>query len=777
MGLLQPGDWKARWITADPSLPLFRTVFHITKPIRHAELFICGLGFFEARLNGQAVDDAVLEPGWTNYRKTCLYRTFDLTGRVKPGENVLGVLLGNGMYNVTGGRYAKFTGSFGPPKLLAQIHLDFADGTSVCIPTDSSWKTTAGPITFSCIYGGEDYDARRECAGWDHPGFDAKGWNAAAITDGPGGRLSSRSAPPIRVMQEFRTARVTQPKPGVFVYDLGQNFSGWPLLSAKGPAGAVVKLITGELLDSGGLVSQASSGSPVSFSYTLNGNGKETWHPRFTYTGFRYVQVEGAVPDSEPAAPQDLPRVLKLSGQFTHSSATTVGEISCSNPDIGRIHALITAAIRSNLQSVLTDCPHREKLGWLEVPHLLAGGLTFNFDMAAFYTKTIEDMREAQLDNGLVPDIAPEYTVFKGGFRDSPEWGSAYVLSPWIVWQVYGDRRILEEHYEDMKRYVAYLGGKAQDNILSDGLGDWCDIGPKGPGISQLTSLGLTSTAVYYQDIEILRHAATLLGRADDAKTYTDLSAAVRATFNARFFSSETNQYDRASQTANAMPLRLRLAEETRRRAVLDNLVHDIRNRGNRVTAGDVGFSYVVRALTDAERGDVLYDMVRQSDGPGYLYQLKKGATTLTEAWDTNPRCSQNHCMLGHIEEWFFRGLGGIRSDPAGPGFSKFMIRPQITGDLTWVKVRYDSVRGPISSSWHRDHDKLIMEVAVPANTTATVYVPARDERSVTESGQRASEADGVQFLRTEGGTVVFAVASGTYRFATDLAPVVPGGQ
>lgn len=769
MGLLQPDDWQARWITAPgEGLPLMRTSFRADKPVRRAELALCGLGFFEAHLNGNSIDDAVLEPGWTNYRKTCLYRVYDLTERIVSGENALGVMLGNGMYNVTGGRYVKFTGSFGPPKLIAQLHLDFADGASTCVASDGAWRTTPGPIMFSCIYGGEDYDARRECAGWDRPGFDASAWSAATVTEGPGGRLSSRGAPPIKVMQEFKTTRVTRPRPGIYVYDLGQNFSGWPRLAVRGPAGATVKLIPGELLDGDGLVSQVSSGGPVWFSYTLKGSGTETWHPRFSYYGFRYVQVEGAAPEGEAGAPGDLPQVVELGGQFVHSSAARVGEISCSNPDIGRIHNLITAAIRSNLQSVLTDCPHREKLGWLEVSHLLAAGITYNYDVPAFYTKICEDMREAQLEDGMVPDIAPEYTVFKDGFRDSPEWGSAYVQSPWMVWETYGDRRLVEEHYEGMKRYVAYLGSRAQGNIVSHGLGDWYDIGPKRPGESQLTSKGLTATAVYYQDIETLRQAAELLGRAEDARAYRDLAAQVRAAFNANFLQPETNQYDRASQTANAMPLRLGLVEQPRRAAVVENLIQEIRGRGNRVTAGDVGFSYVVRALTDAEHGEVLYDMVCQSDGPGYLYQLKKNATTLTEAWDTNPRSSQNHCMLGHVEEWFFRGLGGIRSDPAGPGFAKFIIRPQIVADLKWVKVSYNSVRGRIATTWKRDGNQLALEVTIPANTVATVHVPAEDKGSVRESGKPAAQVEGLRFLRMEGGAAVFTVPSGAWRFVAN---------
>jgi alpha-L-rhamnosidase len=333
-------------------------------------------------------------------------------------------MLGNGMYNVVGGRYTKFTGSFGPPKLIAQLDIEHADGTTARLVSDRTWRSIPGPIVFSCIYGGEDYDARKERAGWDQPGFDASAWRAAQECEGPGGRLSTRSAPAIKVMETFNATKVTQPRLGLWVYDFGQNFSGWPKLSVKGPAGATVKMVTGELLDVNGLVSQRSSGSPVWFAYTLKGNGTETWQPRFSYSGFRYVQVEGAVPASETTSASGLPRIQNLVGQFLYPDTSVDGQFSCSNPEVNRVHALILAAIKSNFKSVLTDCPHREKLGWLECSHLLAGCFMYNYDCARFYAKIANDMREAQLDNGLVPDIAPEYVVFDGGFRDSPEWGA-----------------------------------------------------------------------------------------------------------------------------------------------------------------------------------------------------------------------------------------------------------------------------------------------------------------------------------------------------------------
>ncbi|MHB8521756.1 MAG: family 78 glycoside hydrolase catalytic domain [Limisphaerales bacterium] len=772
MGLLEAKDWQARWIAAEtspaparPPLPLLRREFQVTRSVQRATVFVCGLGFYELRLNGEKVGDQVLDPGWTNYRKTCLYATYDVTGQIVRGANAFGVMLGNGMYNVTGGRYVKFTGSYGPPKLILQLRLDFADGTSTQVVTDESWRGAPGPLTFSCIYGGEDCDARREQAGWDKPGFNDSAWQPAAVVEGPGGRLVSQSDPPIKLMNRFKTVKVTEPRPGVFVYDLGQNFSGWPQLTVRGPAGATVKLTPGELLEPNGLVSQRSSGGPTYFSYTLKGEGIETWHPRFSYYGFRYVQVEGGVPRDRASTAVAQPVVLGLEGQFIHSSARTVGRFECSNALLNRIHSLVLAAIESNLQSVLTDCPHREKLGWLEVSHLLGPAIMFNYDVPALYAKICRDMAASQLENGLVPDIAPEYTVFGGGFRDSPEWGSACAVNPWLLYQRYGDTSALAQNYDVIARYVGYLGRQAKDHIVSHGLGDWYDIGPKPPGESQLTTKGLTATAIYYQDIEILGRTAALLGKNEDARKWTALAAEVRRAFNARFFNAATSQYDRGSQTANAMPLVLGLVEPGDEAAVLASLVKDVRSRGNQVTAGDIGFRYLVEALRTGGHSDVLFDLVTRRDGPGYAMQLAKGATTLTEAWDADAASSQNHCMLGHVEEWFYTGLGGINPDPTGPGFRKLIIKPQIVGDLTWVRVSYEYVSGTVRSAWQIDKRRLLLDVTIPPNTTAMVYVPTLDAAKVTEGGKPAAKVKGVEFVRQENRAAVYHVGPGVYRF------------
>jgi alpha-L-rhamnosidase len=732
MAVMDRSAWKAFWIahprasiTAGP-LPIFRKEFKLDRPVRRALALICGAGFHELRVNGVKAGDHVLAPAWTNYRQTVLYEALDVTPMLRPGANAIGVLVGNGFYNVAGGRYSKYTGSFGHPRLLFQLHLEFEDGGAAEVASDASWRVHDGPITFSDVYGGEDFDARLEPAGWDRPGFDDSRWPNARAAEGGGGDLRAQSSPPVRVQETFRTVRVTQPRPNVFVYDLGQNFAGWPKIEVSGPAGARVHMVPGELLDGDGLVTQRSSGGPQSFNYTLRGEGRETWSPRFSYYGFRYVQVEGAAPGSAAVAGAAV--LHRLEGEFVHLDAPRAGRFHCSNDLFNRIHRLIDAAVRSNLQHVLTDCPHREKLGWLEQLYLMGPSLLLNWDLRAFLPKEIRDIREAQTADGLIPGIAPEYVVFgwfHRGFRDSPEWGSAGIFAPWMAWQWYGDRKPLEESYEAMKRYAQYLSKQATDNLLNYGLGDWYDIGPKGPGPSQLTPLGVTATATYYAGLRTLEHAARLLDRGADAREFAAKAAEVRGAFQKAFFKPDQNTYATSSQTALAMPLALGLAPEPARGALIERLVEDIRRRGSHTSAGDVGYTYVVRALLEAGRSDVLFDMASRTDPPSYGAQLASGATSLTEAWDANPHSSQNHLMLGHIEQWFYGGLAGIRPDLDTPGLRRVDIRPEVVGDVTSVEASWETFRGPVEVRWTIESDMFRMKLSVPPGMTARVYLPA----------------------------------------------------
>jgi alpha-L-rhamnosidase len=773
----QAPEWRAKWIAADNTdesagskpMPLFRKRFHAGDPVKQALLYVSGLGQYEFRINGAKVGDDQLTPGWSDYRKTVFYDTYDVTSMLRRGANALGIMLGNGMYRVpnTPGRYTKFTGTFGPPKCVAQLHIEFAVGKSVDIVTDETWKTAPGPIVFSNTYGGEDYDARRERSGWDRPAFDVAGWNPVVVTDGPGGVLRPELAPPIRVMHTYTPARRTEPGPGVIVYDLGQNFAGWPAIAVSGPAGSTVKLIPGELLNEDGTVSQRSSGGPQWFSYTLKGSGTEHWQPRFGYYGFRYVQVEAA--GANPGKPR--PHIVSLTGEAVHTSSESIGSFSSSDDRLNRIHTLIVRAIENNSVSLFTDCPHREKLGWLEEVHLLASAMLYDFDFSGLYAATARNIADSQKQDepnaGRVAEIAPQYVVFgvDGGiFDDSPEWGSTAVLAPWYVYQRDGNLPALLSHLDVMRRYVDYLSTRANNNIIAYGLGDWYDIGPGEPGVSKLTTPGVTATAIYYQDLRALEKTLVLAGRAEESRTYATRADAVRNDFNARFFDAANHRYDKGSQTAQAMPLVVGLAPDDERAHILDTLVADIRAHNNHVTAGDIGFHYVVNALLEGGRSDVLYDMLERTDAPSYGYQLAQGATALTEAWDANPSSSQDHFMLGHAEEWFYRGLGGINIDFTAEPSRRLVLRPQIVGKLSEVHTRYVSTWGPIESNWRRGAAQTEYDFTIPANAQATVEVLTASTEALRVDGAVAAQAPGIISSKIEPGKVELVLGSGHYR-------------
>ncbi|MFD2720617.1 family 78 glycoside hydrolase catalytic domain [Hymenobacter monticola] len=790
-GLFAPSDWKgAAWIAYEQlpadrvtvlpvdgkkdayngnnTLPLLRKQFVAKKQPVKATLYISGLGQFEAVLNGQKVGNHFLDPGWTKYDKQAQYVAFDVTSQVKGGANALGVMLGNGFYYVppVKERYRKLKSAFGYPKLICRLALNFADGTQQDVVSDPSWQTAAGPVTFSSIYGGEDYNATLEQAGWATAGFDAHKWRPVIAVDGPA-ELVAQQQEPLRVFDTFRAQSVAQVQPGKWVYDYGQNASGIIELQVKGRRGDTVRIAPAELLAADKTITQKNVGRGFYFTYVLKGNGVETWRPRFTYYGFRYAQVEGGVPKGE-SNPQHRPEIVGLAALHTRNAAAQVGEFSCSNDLLNRTHKLIDWSIKSNLASVFTDCPHREKLGWLEETHLMGASMRYGYDIAALGRKTLADMRASQTAEGLVPEIAPEYVKFEWGgdiFRDSPEWGSASIILPWYLYQWYGDRPALAENYEMMRRYVAYLGTQANGHIITKGLGDWYDLGPKPPGTSQLTPMGVTGTATYYYDLSILAQIARLLGKTADATAYEQLGAEVKTAFNQKFFNPATKQYATGSQTANAMAMYMGLVAPADKAAVIENIVQDIRSRDNTLTAGDIGYRYLLRVLEDAGRSDVIFAMNNRSDVPGYGYQLAHGATALTESWAALPTVSNNHLMLGHLQEWLYGGLAGIRPAEESVAFDKIDIRPEPVGDVRSARATHLSPYGLIVSDWKKVGYGFALTVTIPVNATATIYLPATASARITEGGQPLAKHPELQSLGFAEGRARVKVGSGTYHF------------
>lgn len=755
-------------ITAKNALPQFRKEIAVPKTLKSATAFISGLGHFELFLNGAKVGDHVLDPGWTQYDQEAQYVTFDITRQLKKGANTVAVMLGNGFFNIPNERYKKLVVTYGYPMFIAHLLLEYTDGSTETIVSDQSWKATQSPITFSSVFGGEDYDATQEQTGWMLTGYDDRPWKNALVIQ-PSIRLTAQAQDPIKVHEIFTARRATSPKKGVWIYDLGQNMSGLPQLTVTGKRGAPVKLTPAELLTDSSLADQRAVGPVVFFTYTLRGKGlsgsiAETWHPQFTYYGFRYVQVEGAVPAGEPN-PDKLPVISEIKGLHTRADARRVGTFTSSSTLFNKIDTLIDWGIRSNMASVLTDCPHREKLGWLEQTHLMGASMHYNYDVARFFAKTVHDMQVAQTPDGLIPSVAPEYPRFGGGFRDSPEWGSAAVIMPWYLYQWYGNKQLLIESFPMMQRYVAYLGTKTKNNILTHGLGDWYDLGPKELGPSQLTPRGITATAIYYYDLGILAQTARLLGKAPEADSYVQQAATVRRAFNEKYYDAKTGQYGTGSQTANAMALYLNLVEPQNRATVTANLINNLKVINSTLTAGDVGYRYLLLALGQAGAADVVYAMNNRSDVPGYGYQLKRGATALTESWQANTDASNNHLMLGHLMEWFYADLAGIQDAPTAIAGKEVVIHPQLVGDITFVKGNYESPYGLVVSQWKKSASGVEMTVEVPVNTTAMVYVPTDNAASVTEGGKPVIQVKDVQFVRQESGAAVYKVGSGRYQF------------
>ncbi len=473
----------------------------------------------------------------------------------------------------------------------------------------------------------------------------------------------------------------------------------------------------------------------------------------------------------------NLPVIKSIEAVAIRSSSEPIGEFECSNDLFNRIHKLVLWAQRNNMMSIMTDCPQREKRGWLEQDHLNGPSLRYEFDLAQMFTKTMNDMAESQLANGMVPSTAPEYSIFqdagqtnaeeRNSFGDSPEWGSASILVPWQQYEFDGDLNLFRKYYDRMKSYVTYLGTRANGHIVNYGLGDWSDIGPKPRGVAQLTPIALTATAFYFCDVQTMSNIANLLGKTEDARRFQILADEIRTSFNEKFYDTHHHLYATGSQTANAIPLVMGLCDPTNRAGVLDAIVDDVRKRGNAITAGDVGYRYLLRALAEGGRSDVIFDMNNQSEKPGYGYQLKMGATSLTEAWNADIWSSQDHFMLGQINEWFYHDLAGIQNDPTSAGFKKIIIDPQPVGDIRWVRASYNSIRGEVKSNWKFENGHFHLSVRIPPNTTGKVFIPAKSDSAVTQNDRPASQSRGVKFLREEDGKAVYEITSGNYQFVS----------
>lgn len=768
MGLLKAEDWTGKWIgkavessadqTVPPPAPLLRKAFVIKGPVRRATAYICGLGYYELSMNGFKIGNHVLDPPITDYTKRVLYVTHDVTARLCPGKNAVGVELGSSWYNSA----AKDAWDFykapwrALPQMIFQLNIEYADGSVQKVVSDDSWKMSTGAIRFDQTRVGETYDARLEKPGWNRAGFNDSTWEPVAIREGPKGKLAAANVEPVKVMATIRSVKVKEPKPGIYVFDLGQNITGWPCLSVRGPAGGVVKMRCGERLNPNGTVNQdnirqfVSSPDFQTDSYTLRGGARETWEPKFTYHGFQYVQVEG------------LPEKATLdtiSGRVVYTSFERTGTFECSHALLNKIERATVWSYIGNFVGYPSDCPHREKNGWTGDAQLAVQMGLEHFRSEAAYTRWMNDMQDAQRPDGKLPCIVPT-----GGWGydklDGPAWESAYFLIPWEMYRQSGDRRILESRYESYKKWIDWYTRIARGGIVRYGLGDWAPAKTKTPS-------EVTSTSYYYRDIRIVAQVAEWLGRNGEAKAYRELADKVGLAFKSNFFDTHGKQYAGKSQTALSCALYQELVDPDRRQQIADELAGIVNGNGGNIDTGILGAKYILRALSDNGHADAAWEMATRTTRPGWGFWIQSGMTTLAEDWSQGN--SLNHVMFGDISSWFMEYLAGIRLDRDVPGYKKIVIHPLLPDDLSSAKATRESLYGRICTNWFRVGDDFTLKLVIPDNTTAIVHLPAKDAERVTEGGTAAARAAGVRFVRMENEAAIYEVGSGNYEFRSKL--------
>jgi alpha-L-rhamnosidase len=743
-GLFSPKDWKGAWISGQGQL---RKEFEVGKRAVRARAYVCGLGYSELRLNGRKVGRSVLDPGWTTYDKRALYATYDVTRYLQPGRNAAAVMLGQGWYKVTA--------------LLLQINIELEGGETVEVVSDVSWKSSPGPVVASSIYDGETYDARLETPGWDRPGFDDAGWTPAAAVAGPKGVLSAQLMPPIQVVDTLLPLKMTCPRPDVYVYDMGQNFSGWAELRVRGPRGTTVRLRFAELLyQDGNLNLENLRGARAEDVYILKGEGEEVWEPRFTYHGFRYVELSGY---------PGVPAVNALRGRVVHTAVDPVGSFACSKPVLNSLQRIIVWGQKSNLHSIPTDCCQRdERMGWMGDAQGTAEEAIYNFDMAAFYANFLRDIRDVQDEKGTITDTVPHVW---GSRPADPAWGTAYPLIAWYFYQYYGDRRILEEHYDGIKKYVEFLRTRAENGLVKFSYyGDWVAL-ERTPG-------SLVSSFYFYYDVKILADMARTLGKTVDARAYDDLAAAIKAAFHREYFDPKTRRYGNGTQTADTLPLFLDMVPQAEQGAVWGSLFDDLVYRNNsHLTTGIIGTKYIMELLTKMGSSDLAYDIATQTTYPSWGYMIENGATTLWELWQLRQgpsMNSHNHPMFGSVGSWLYKALAGISLAPGSVGFENIRIAPQIVRDLRFAAGSTRTVRGKVSSAWERDERGVRLDVVIPVGSEAEVAIPKLNLDNVTISEGETVFWDGQGFrpgvpgirsVERAQGRFLVKVGSGRYSF------------
>lgn len=759
------GDAPWGTLKASPSIrplacPLLRKEFHVRGDVRRATVYASALGNYHLHINGRSVGNDYFTPDWTDYKKRAYYNTYDVTELVRSnGPNAIGAVLAAGWYSGGVGWGCQHFRYGDQPRFLAQLEIELADGTRETVVTDASWKITFGPYLEGEFLAGETYDATKEIAGWDEPGLDDSSWESPAVAASIPAKLGAFPGVTVQKTSVLQPVKITEPKSGEYVYDMGQNFAGFARLKVRGPAGTKVVLRYAEALDSDGTIyTKTLRNARATDTYVLKGEGGEVWQPTFTYHGFRYVEVTGY-----PGKPsQDA-----VVGIAIHSNTPLVGAFECSNPMVNRLYQNITWTQRANFISVPTDCPQRdERLGWSGDAETFVRAATYNADVAAFFTKWLVDFEDGQAADGAFPDVAP----FVAGQKGIPAWADAGTICPWTIHTVYNDKRLLAKHYHAMAKWVEHCC-KNSNNLLrpAKGYGDWLSINADTP-------LDVIATAYFAHTTRLTADAARVLGKNEDAQTYNELFRQIKEAFNTAYVASN-GRIKGNTQTCYLMALAFDLLSQQHRQEATKHLVADIESRGTHLSTGFVGTSMLMPTLSATGNTPLAYRLLLNDTFPSWGFSIKHGATSIWERWDgwTPEKGFQDpvmnslaHYSFGAVGQWMFQTVAGI--DTAEPGFQKIVIRPQPAEGLTWLKASYRSLHGRIATEWKSDRDKLLLTVTIPANTTATIHLPIADPSAVAEGGRPATQVDGVKACRSEAGQSLFEVGAGEYRFAIPCA-------
>ena len=776
--------------------PQLRKGFNLSKVVKRARAFVCGLGLFELRLNGSKVGDDVLSTPRTDFGKRVFYSCYDITDSLSVGDNAVGIILGGGWYNAQKKFWHWQAPWFGSPRAIIQLEIEYEDGSNKRIMSDDSWQGDWSAITMSCIYDGEDYDAQKEQDGWDTSSFESKDWRSVNIVEAPGGKLTAMDHEPNKVMNTWQPKSVSEPEPGVFVFDMGTVMTGWTQLRIpEGVVGETVKLKHSELLFDSGMIAQRRSCGKARQAefYTMKGATNEIYEPRFTYHGFRYVEMTGF---------PGTPTLDTLEACYVYQGLEQAGSFECGNELINRIHSCTLQSQRCNMQmGVPTDDTQREeRLGWCGDAWSFAEESFYNLDSARFWTKWIADYYDQQdEEHGAVGYITP-----LSGWGEDLVWSAAFILIPWWHYQHYGDRRILEDSYPYMKKYLTYLERTGKKNLPdltgrnpSELLFPQCDWDERYPAkedhgymqhswfadhlASNEGSSGLgkdqphsMATAFYHMDAIVMAQIADTLGKKDDAIEYRELGVKIKKAFNDEFFDAYGSFYDVGCQSAQALALCFNLVPEDQRGSVQSYLNSGVHYRQRRITSGYAGTKWVINSIANSGRNDIIWERAIATDYPSWGYMLADNKTdkiqadvktTICENWMGS--ASQCHTTLGAaIDEWFYWGLAGIRPDNSGPGYEKIIIKPYLPKDLPWAKATYKTARGTIVSDWKQENGKATLRVVIPANSSATVTIPTEDITTITESGISVDGAEELTYLNSENGESHFTVGAGEYNFS-----------